>query len=175
VLNFCIYDLFVLFIICSWFLKSSTFSGFVLGFLSTFFSVVDKPINDSSEKNKDKDDKPAWGDESERFFNVIFVAEVDFLLDTEDAEKRRVFPDFFVIEGSVGNDGVDDGIVLVGINFFVRKEWINSESVFCLSVNVARIDDERAGFYRLIEVEGADVVFYDGALDASSAFDCTIK
>ena len=136
--------------------------------------MVDKPINNSSEKNEDEDDKPTWGNESERFFDVIFVAKVDFLLDTEEAEKRRVFPDFFVIESGVGNDGVDDGIVLVGINFFVREEWINSESVFCLSMDVAGIDDERAGFYRLIKVEGTNVVFYDGALDASSAFDCTI-
>ena len=49
------------------------------------------------------------------------AVEVDFLLNAKEAKERGVTPDFFAVESSVGDDGVDDWRFFVGIEFFVAK------------------------------------------------------
>ena len=124
-------------------------------------NVLYDGVNNGHEKKQTKNDEPAGGNQGEATFYIVFVAEVNFLFDAKKAEHWRVFPNFFVVKCGVRNDGVVYGVFFVGVKFLVPEKRVDAESVFGGDVDVAGVDDERAGFNGLVKVDGANVVFDD--------------
>lgn len=135
---------------------------------------LDDAVNNRYQEEEGENHKPQRGDERNGLLAVDAVAKVDFLDDAVEAKKRRVFPGLFVVEGGVGDDGADDRGFFVGVDFFATKDRVDAESVFGLDVDVAGVDDERAGLDGLIKDDAGDVVFYDVAFFAGLSINRTI-
>ena len=92
-----------------------------------------------------------------------------------NSEARRVLPSFLGIKTRSRDDGVRLGKFFVRVNFFIRKEREDAESISRGDVDVTRVRDERGNFYRLVKIETVYIILDDFSLDSSFSGDGRIE